>query len=140
MLHLPGLSSPSIAPLAIAYAEPPAFSGWEKALFLLLAIASLAGFFARFGKVLTRIFESKKDADFHLAPIGRRIWDFFWEVMCQGKVIKERPLPGLAHAFVFWGFCAFALVTLNHFASGVGWPFLSRESWVGAVYLYLAGA
>ena len=140
MLHLPGLSSPSIAPLAIAYAEPPAFSGLEKALFLLLAIASLAGFFARFGKVLTRIFESKKDADFHLAPVGRRIWDFFWEVMCQGKVIKERPLPGLAHAFVFWGFCAFALVTLNHFASGVGWPFLRSSSWIGGFYFWFAAA
>ena len=31
--------------------------------------------------------------------------------MLQGKVIRERPLPGLAHAFVFWGFCAFALIT-----------------------------
>ena len=37
---------------------------------------------------------------------------------CQAKVIRERPLPGLAHAFVFWGFCAFALVTLNHVAAG----------------------
>ena len=27
--------------------------------------------------------------------------------------------PGLAHAFVFWGFCVFALVTLNHFAAGI---------------------
>ena len=38
--------------------------------------------------------------------------------MLQGKVIRERPLPGLAHAFVFWGFCAFALITVNHLAAG----------------------
>ncbi len=58
--------------------------------------------------------------------------------MCQAKVIRERPLPGLAHAFVFWGFCAFALVTLNHVAIGFGIPFLSRESWFGRFYFTLA--
>ena len=45
---------------------------------------------------------------------------FISEVLLQSKVIRERPLPGIAHAFVFWGFCAFALVTLNHFAQGFG--------------------
>jgi Fe-S oxidoreductase len=49
-------------------------------------------------------------------------------------------LPGIAHAFVFWGFCAFALVTLNHFATGIGFPFLSRDSWFGRIYFYLAAA
>jgi hypothetical protein len=38
-------------------------------------------------------------------------------------VIRCRPLPGIAHAFVFWGFCAFALVTANHLAMGFGFPF-----------------
>ncbi len=60
--------------------------------------------------------------------------------MLQAKVIRQRPLPGLAHAFVFWGFCAFALVTINHFAAGIGAPFLSRESWFGAFYFDLAAA
>ena len=31
----------------------------------------------------------------------------------------ERPLPGIAHAFVFWGFLAFALVSFNHVAEWV---------------------
>jgi len=57
------------------------------------------------------------DAGFRLPPLGRRVRDFLWEVMLQGKVIRQRPLPGLAHALVFWGFCAFALVTVNHFAA-----------------------
>ncbi len=140
MFHLAGLSRLSIASLAIAYAEPPVLSRWEIALFLVLALASLAGFLARFGKVLVRILESKKDADFKLSPIGRRIWDFIWEVMCQAKVIKERPLPGIAHAFVFWGFCAFALVTLNHFATGVSFPFLKSTNWIGGFYFWFAAA
>ena len=54
--------------------------------------------------------------------------------MLQGKVIRERPLPGLANAFVFWGFCAFALITLNHIAAGFGLPFLSREGGFGKAY------
>ncbi len=70
--------------------------------------------------------------------IGKRLWDFFWEVLCQAKVIRERPLPGLAHAFVFWAFCAFALVTLNHCAAGLGLGFLSPGGIFGRFYFYLA--
>ena len=33
-------------------------------------------------------------------------------------VLAHRILPGFAHALVFWGFCAFALVSINHFAEG----------------------
>jgi Fe-S oxidoreductase len=59
-------------------------------------------------------------------------------VICQSKVIKERPLPGLAHAFVFWGFLAFALVSLNHFATGFNLGFLSAHGVFGAFYFYFA--
>ncbi len=107
-------------------------------LLLALILVSIWLFWLRFGKVVHRILASRKDADFKLRPIGRRVWDFFWEVMCQAKVIRERPLPGLAHAFVFWSFCAFVLVTLNHFASGFGLPFLRRHSAFGAFYFWFA--
>jgi Fe-S oxidoreductase len=49
-------------------------------------------------------------------------------------------LPGIAHAFVFWGFCAFALITLNHFATGLGHPFLLHNCWFGRFYFYFAAA
>jgi Fe-S oxidoreductase len=116
------------------------FSWPETALFLVLLAASAYGFWWRFGKVWRTVLRSKKDPDFHIQPIGRRVWDFLWEVMLQGKVIRERPLPGLAHAFVFWGFCAFALVTINHFGEAAGLHLLSRESWIGKFYFYLAAA
>ena len=112
----------------------------EIVVFLVLAVASAGGFWIRFRKVLQRIRQSKPDADFSLAPIGPRVRDFIWEVVLQGKVIRERPLAGIAHAFVFWGFCSFALVTLNHFAAGVGFPFLSHENWLARIYFYLAAA
>ena len=85
-------------PLHAIFAEPRHFSLVEKVLLLAVAIASAALFWRRFGVVLDKILRSKKDADFHLFPLGRRIWDFFWEVICQAKVVRERPLPGLAHA------------------------------------------
>src|ERR1700761_2475923 len=97
-------------------------------LLLSLIAISVSLFWLRFRKVVNRIRRARPETDFKLQPIGRRIGDFFWEVLCQAKVIRERPLPGLAHAFVFWAFCAFALVTINHLAAGFGVPFLSYES------------
>ncbi len=119
-------------------AEPQHFSLLEKIVFIALAATSGYGFWRRFGKILDKILRSKKDTSFRLAPLGKRVWEFFWEVLCQAKVVRERPLPGLAHAFVFWGFCAFALVTLNHCAAGLGIGFLSPDGWLGRVYFYFA--
>src|SRR6201993_4053435 len=122
--------------LAFTLAEPQHFALWEKLLLAALIIASAALFWRRFGAVLDRILKSKKDPGFHLGNLARRIWDFVSEVMLQSKVIRQRPLPGLAHAFVFWGFCAFALITLNHLATGFGVPFLNREGTFGKFYVF----
>lgn len=110
----------------------------EMILVVLLMAASAGGFLWRFGPILRNIRGSKPDADFSLAPLGRRIWDFFWEVMCQALVIKERPLPGLAHAFVFWAFCAFALVTVDHLLRGLGFSLLDPNGFFGRIYFGLA--
>ena len=110
----------------------------ETAVFVVLLLASVYGFLYRFGKVWRTVLKSKKDPDFTIQPVGRRVWDFVWEVLLQGKVIRQRPLPGIAHALVFWGFCAFALVTLNHFSEGLHVELLSRDSWMGAFYFLLA--
>jgi Fe-S oxidoreductase len=121
-------------------AEPEHFSPAEKLIFATLAITSGYLFWRRFGVVLDKILQSKKDSNFHLFPIAKRVRDFFWEVLCQAKVIRERPLPGLAHALVFWAFLAFALVTLNHCAVGLGIGFLAPDGLVGRFYFYFAAA
>ncbi|MGA3333017.1 MAG: (Fe-S)-binding protein [Terracidiphilus sp.] len=121
-------------------AEPQQFSLGEKFVFAALAAASLYGFLRRFGPILAKILQSKKDPDFQLFPIGRRVCDFVWEVLCQAKVIRERPLAGMAHALVFWAFCAFALVTLNHCAAIFGLAFLDPAGRVGRLYFYFAAA
>ncbi len=107
-------------------------------LLVALTVLSLWLFWRRFDGVLRRIIHARRDADFQLNSIGPRLWHFFAEVLCQSKVIRERPLPGLAHAFVFWAFCAFALVTLNHFAEGFGVGFLDYHRGFGAFYFWFA--
>ncbi|HUQ93617.1 MAG TPA: (Fe-S)-binding protein [Bryobacteraceae bacterium] len=104
-----------------------------------LAIAASVYFFwRRFGRVVRLIQASKKDADFSWGGLAARGGTFVWEVLLQGKVIAQRPLPGLAHAIVFWGFCAFGLVTLNHFALGFGGEPISSEGYFGRIYFALA--
>jgi Fe-S oxidoreductase len=103
-------------------------------ILLLLMIASIGAFWVRFRRVVAIIAASRPDPDFRLTDIPRRTGQFLSEVMLQSKVIRERPLPGIAHAFVFWGFCAFALITINHLAQGFGVTILGRESGFGYFY------
>ena len=106
----------------------------ERAVLFILLVTSLSWFWMRLRRVLDIIRRSRTTPDFSLDPIGPRIGQFLWEVMAQGKVILQRPLPGMAHAFVFWGFCAFALITVNHIAAGFGFPFLSPGTGFGRFY------
>jgi len=119
-------------------AEPQHFSLVERFLFLALAAASAWVFLRRIGPILNKILHSKKDPGFSLAPIGRRVRDFVWEVVLQAKVISQRPLAGIAHALVFWAFCAFALVTLNHCAQALSLDFLAPQGRFGRFYFWFA--
>jgi Fe-S oxidoreductase len=111
-------------------------SALETTVFLALLTASAYAFWRRFGPVIRTIRHSKRDADYRLQPLTPRVWQFVWEVLLQGKVIRERPLPGIAHAFVFWGFCAFVLITIAHFGEGVGLHLLPSDFAVVQGYRY----
>jgi len=119
-------------------AEPQHFAPFEIGLLLVLACASAVLFFVRFAPILRNILTARKDLGFSLRPISKRVWAFTSEVLCQSKVIRERPLPGIAHAFVFWGFLAFALVSLNHLAVGLRLAFLPPTSLIGRFYFTFA--
>ena len=121
-----------------ALAEPQRFTAAEIALLMVLACISTVLFLVRFGPILKNIHDAKGEPGAKLRPTPRGIREFLWEVLCQAKVIRERPLPGLAHAFVFWGFLAFALVSLNHLAVALGLGFLSPERAAGRFYFSFA--
>jgi Fe-S oxidoreductase len=120
-------------------AEPLHFFIAEMCVLAALVAASAASFAYRLAPIARNVLGAKKDAGFHLAPLGKRVWLFFWEVLCQAKVIRQRPLPGIAHAFVFWGFLAFALVSLNHLATGIRLGFLEHTGFIGTFYFGFAG-
>jgi Fe-S oxidoreductase len=107
----------------------------ERAVLVLLLAISLGLFWRRFRKVLGVIRRSRPTPDFEVAPVGPRIRQFIWEVLLQGKVIEQRPLAGLAHAFVFWGFLAFGPITLNHITTAFGARFIFADSRLGGFYL-----
>ena len=60
----------------------------------------------------------KGEGKFTLNKISLRLIRVFNEFFLQKKVIEQRFIPGLMHAFVFWGFIAFSLITLDHFLRG----------------------
>lgn len=112
----------------------------EVSILLILAAVSGLLFLYRILPVFRIVRASPRDTGWEYGSSAKRVRDFVWEVLLQGKVIRQRPLPGIAHAFVFWGFCAFALVSLDHLARGGGVHLLNRDGWIGSFYFYFAGA
>jgi Fe-S oxidoreductase len=110
----------------------------EVALLLTLIAVSVFLFLRRFVPVVNIIRSSKQDPGIVPDAFDKRARDFIWEVLLQAKVIKERPLPGIAHALVFWGFLTFALVTIDHIANGFGYQVLSADSIFGEFYFGVA--
>ncbi len=103
----------------------------EIVILALAVVASLALFLLRLQPVAIALRKAKADPDYSIHPLWPRVQDFVWEVMLQGNVIKERPLPGIAHAFVFWGFLRLRTghrSTILPKASASPSP---RDSWLG---------
>ena len=87
-------------------------------LFRLLVV----GFLAWFGvQVATRLkLVSRAKGTLDAGDLPARASRFLREVVFQSKVIAEKPVVGIAHALVFWGFLAFAGYTATQFARGLG--------------------
>ena len=66
---------------------------------------------------------------FSVDHLASRIHRFLVDVLLQRRTIRERPAAGLMHAFVFWGFIAFAGYTTVEFLYGLGLADLTHTSW-----------
>lgn len=106
----------------------------EKFFFTMLFLISLTLFLRGIANLAGILRQARPDPDFSLRPLGRRVGRFIVEVVCQGKVIRERPIAGVAHALVFWGFCVFALSTADHLAQGLGFRLLPPGSTAVRMY------
>jgi Fe-S oxidoreductase len=69
---------------------------------------------------------------FSVDRLGFRASRFLLDVVLQRRTIRERPLTGLMHAFVFWGFVAFGGYTLVEFLYGLGIVDLTHARWFHA--------
>ena len=75
---------------------------------------------------------------FSVDNLGVRVSRFLVDVIFQARTIKERPVAGIAHAFVFWGFVAFGGYTLTEFLRGLGIVDLTHTGWFEGYRLALA--
>ena len=66
---------------------------------------------------------------FHVDHFGYRTARWLADVLFQRKTIEERPVAGVAHALVFWGFIAFAGYTVTEFLYGLGIVNLTDSAW-----------
>ena len=84
-------------------------------LFVLISV-SIGSFtyelFKRFNIVL------KGTGTFNFDQLPIRLKRVLFEFILQVKVIRQRFWPGLMHAFVFWGFMFFSIITIDHFGLG----------------------
>jgi Fe-S oxidoreductase len=95
--------------------------------FRVVFVAFVAAFAAQ---VATRVRLTLRARDnLSIANPGIRVARFLREVLFQSKVIAEKPLVGVAHALVFWGFLAFAGFTSVGFLKGLGVADLSGGAW-----------
>jgi len=98
--------------------------------FWLLFVASVAAFAAQVARRVQLIAVAPQT--FSLDNLGFRITRFLVDVVLQARTIRERPITGIAHAFVFWGFVAFGGYTLTEFLSGLGIVDLTHTAWFTA--------
>jgi Fe-S oxidoreductase len=75
---------------------------------------------------------------FSIDNVSFRINRFLADVVLQRRTIRERPAAGLMHAFVFWGFVAFAGYTSVEFLYGLGIADFTRTPWFAAYRRLLA--
>ena len=126
----------------------------QTAAFWILLLAFMGAFAAQVARRVQLIAAAPNT--FSLDHLGVRTSRFVVDVLLQWRTIRERPLTGLMHAFVFWGFVAFGGYTLTEFLYGLGIVDLTHASWfhlyklaltpfatavlVGIVYLFIRRA
>lgn len=69
--------------------------------------------------------------------VGLRAKRWLLDVLGQRQTIRERPVAGLAHALVFWGFLAFGLYTLVELLHGLGLADVTDTAWFWTYRLLL---
>ena len=95
----------------------------ERLILAVLILAALSSFIYEVYKRFKIVLKGSGKLPFDRIPA--RLIRVFNEFILQKKVLQQRFIPGLMHAFVFWGFMAFSVITLDHFLRGFNLYFFS---------------
>jgi Fe-S oxidoreductase len=93
-------------------------AAWEIWLFRVVVVLFVGWFVAQMWTRYRLVVAAANDLA--LDGLPGRVRRFLSEVIFQSKVIAAKPLVGLAHLFVFWGFTAFGLYTIGELLFGLG--------------------
>ena len=136
-----------IATVAIVFAVVLPLGGLSRAAFCALCVGSVWLFLATINRRLSSVLTRRWDV--RLDNIPQRLWRVFVEVILQYRVVRDRPLVGILHALVVWGFLAFAWVSAEHLKMGFlglenaepmqGWYGTFAAAWAFAVIAGIAG-
>ena len=109
----------------------------ETWIFRLLVLAFVGAFVAQVVTRLRLFLRARNTIRVGDTQTGARILRIVTEVIFQSRTIAERPLVGLAHLGVFWGFVAFSVYTSIEFAEGLGLGDLTGAGWFQVYRLLL---
>jgi Fe-S oxidoreductase len=93
------------------------FGGLSRAIFIALCVGSVWLFLKTLNRRIFSVFP--KHGDLPHDNIPKRLWRVFVEVVLQYRVVRDRPIVGILHALVVWGFLAFAWVSAQHLLLGL---------------------
>lgn len=118
----------AVAPFCVALV----LVGLARAVFIAICVASVWLFLRIVKRRLSSVFTAHGDLPHD--HISKRLWRIFKEVILQYRVVRDRPLVGILHAFVLWGFLAFAWVSAQHMLVGLRGLSKATETrnWYGA--------
>ncbi len=105
-------------------------------LLLWLLVVGAVGLFAVQVSTRVRLMAAAPNT-FTIDAVGFRLRRFLVDVVAQRRTIAERPVPGVAHALVFWGFVAFSGYTAVEFLAGLGIVDLRQTTAFGVYRLVL---
>jgi len=118
-----------------------------QAAFVLLLAVSVWLFCKTLNRRLFALFP--KPWEFPEINVGRGLRRVFLEVLLQYRVVRDRPIAGILHAIVLWGFLAFGWASLEHLSLGVrglehaspahGWYGVFVAVWALAVMVAILG-
>jgi len=101
----------------------------ETWIFRILVLGFVAAFVAQVWTRAQLVLRARNNIRIGDDETGRRLLRFVTEVVFQSRTIGERPLVGLAHLGVYWGFVAFGLYTAVEFLAGLGVADFTGSRW-----------